>query len=87
MALTPQKIKDIIQSNIGIPCSVISKQGRKTRHYKECIIEAAYPEIFCVKYIDSKSGKAKKMTFSYTDLFIKKVFICKRSSDSNKKMA
>ncbi len=87
MAITPQKIKDIIKNNIGMPCSVISKQGRKTLHYKECFLEKAYPEIFTVKYVDSSTGKVKKMTFSYTDLFIKKVFICKRDPDTNKKMA
>ena len=87
MALTLQKIKETIKESVGMPCCVIAKQGRKLRQYKDCILEAAYPEIFCIKYTDSTSGKTKKMSFSYTDLFIKKVFICKRTLDSNKKMA
>ena len=87
MAMSIKKIKEAIQNNVGMPCSIISKQGRKVKQYKECFIESAYPEIFCVEYVNPQKEKKEKLTFSYTDLFIKKVFVCKRTFDSNKKMA
>lgn len=69
------KIKRIIQKSVGTPCSITARSGRKNLFFENCVIESAYPEIFVVRLLSVKKKQAKSMTFSYTDLLIKKVSI------------
>lgn len=83
----PKKIKDIIQKNVGTFCSITARQGRKNLYFENCVIDSAYPEIFMVKTTDAKSGQAKYMSFSYTDIFIKKVLITPAKKSAKEKGA
>jgi len=86
MEYSVEKIKDIIKKNIGISCDVISKQGRRKKHFKNCILECAYPEIFTLKYIDHRL-REKKIVFSYTDVLIKNVTFTKCKDENGEKGA
>ena len=71
------KIKQSIQKNLGIRCCVLSKQGRKKVFFENCVLHAAYPEIFVLKHYDEKHKKEKSLSFSYIDLLTKTVFLSK----------
>lgn len=78
-----EKIKRIIQNSIGVNCSVVSKQGRKKFLIEDCIIEAAYPEIFVVRFNEKKTNRIKKLTFSYIDVLIKNVIFVEIGNSNN----
>ena len=81
------KIKRIIQKNVGTACSITARSGRKNLLFENCVIESAYPEIFVVRLMTVKKKQAKSMTFSYTDLLIKKVSISPVKKVSDEKGA
>ena len=87
MKVSKEKIKEIISKNIGISCSVISKQGRKKVIFKNCIIEAAYPEVFVIKTNDNKTSKEKRLTFTYIDILIKNVIFLENNFENSEKRA
>lgn len=82
-----ERIKLSIKKNLGTKCSVLSKQGRKKVFFENCTIDSAYPEIFVVKHIDSKTLKSKNLAFSYTDILTKTVFLTKSKITNDEKGA
>lgn len=76
-----EKIKNIIKRNVGTMCTVVSKQGRKKVVFENCIILSAYPEVFVLTHTDPKTNYVKKITFSYTEILTKKVFLTKVRED------
>ena len=86
MATKIDRIKSEIQNRLGSKCSIIAKQGRKKIIIKECIIDAAYSEIFVVKCLSHKSIVGSTMTFSYIDVFTKAVCLFNYNEEINSKI-
>ena len=76
MAMSIDKIKKAVCEGVKKNYSLLYKKGRKKVFVDCCVIEAAYPQIFVVSHIDSKTGRKVRLTFSYTDLLIKNVCLC-----------
>ena len=80
MAQRINKIKEIINGAVKQNYSVLYKQGRKKILLPSCTIEAAYPEIFVISHIDTKTKRCIKLSFSYTELLTKSVCLCPEKS-------
>ena len=76
MAKSINKIKEIIKGAVKQNYSVLYKQGRKKVILHSCTIEAAYPEIFVISYMDAKTKRCMRLSFSYTELLTKAVCLC-----------
>ncbi len=81
MSKNIEKIKNLVRKNVGVNCSVLSKQGRKKLFFENCVIDSVYPEIFVIKHTDAKTKKIKNLTFSYTDILTRKIFLSKTQTD------
>lgn len=76
------KIKKAIHSNISGTYALLYRQGRKKVLIRDCVLEAAYPEIFVLSHSDTRTKRIVKLSFSYTELLTRSVLLCPESSNS-----
>ena len=68
-----QKIRQDVESNIGLEIDIRSNVGRNKKVNKRGIIDSAYSNLFVVKESDS----TRKLSYSYADVLMNSLGITK----------
>lgn len=68
-----QKIRQDVESNIGLEIDIKSNVGRNKKVNKRGIIDSAYSNLFVVKEADS----TRKLSYSYADVLMNSLEITK----------
>ena len=68
-----QKIRQDVESNIGLEIDIRSNVGRNKKVNKRGIIDSAYSNLFVVKESDS----TRKLSYSYADVLMNSLEITK----------
>lgn len=82
-----EKIKKEIENNIGKQFNIAAKHGRKKVLFENCTLEAAYPSIFVAKTSTRKNVTSTCISFSYTDILTKNVYLLPCCDGKKKKGA